>query len=128
MLSYQWGHQSQVMKVKEYLQQNGITVWMDIDQMHDEINDRMAEAIFASKVIVLCMSRAYEISVNCQKEFNYADKKKKIIIPVRMEQFYPQSGKSLDLIIGNKLYYNLFDENVFDNEMERLVSVIKEKI
>ena len=78
MLSYQWDNQTEVKQLKEFLEEHDLKVWIDEEQMHGNIFSRMQEAINHSKVVVLCMSRKYELSDNCRLEFNYARKIKKI--------------------------------------------------
>ena len=34
MLSYQWDNQVFVKEIKQYLQSNGLTVWMDVEEMY----------------------------------------------------------------------------------------------
>ena len=128
MLSYQWGSQSFVKEIKSFLETNGLRVWMDVNEMYGSINIRMKNAIKRSKIIVLFITKKYEESHNCRKEFNYADQEKKKIIPVKLEVYQPES--ELDLIIANKLYYNLFDKNEkgLEEEKKKLLWDIKQQL
>ena len=69
MLSYQWNSKKKVTEIRNYLVANDISVWMDEEQMHGKLNDRMAEGVVNSKVVMLCLSSDYEKSHNCKKEF-----------------------------------------------------------
>ena len=129
MLSYSWGQQPLVTKMKESISKVGFSVWMDTDQMYDKINDRMAEAVNGAKLVILCVSEKYENSVNCGKEYTYVDKLGKPFIPVYVQQnFQATKGKALDLIMGDKLYYNLYDEETFDSNISNLISGIRKML
>ena len=128
MLSYQWGSQAFVMEIKSFLETNGLTVWMDVKEMYGNINIRMKNAINHSKIILLFITKEYEDSHNCRKEFNYADQEKRNIIPVKLELYRPKS--ELALIIANKMYHKLFDKNEKELEegKEKLLWDIKQQL
>ena len=128
MLSYQWGSQAFVKGIKSFLEINGLRVWMDVKEMYGNINIRMINAINHSKIMVLFITKKYEDSHNCQKEFNYADQEKKKIIPVKLEAYKPKS--ELSIIIANKIYHNLFDKNEKELEegKEKLLWDIKQQL
>ena len=128
MLSYQWDSQSFVKEIKSFLETNGLRVWMDVKQMYGNINIQMKNAINHSKIMLLFITKKYEESHNCQKEFNYADEEKKNIIPVKLEVYKPES--ELALIIANKIYHNLFNKNEKELEegMEHLLWDIKQQL
>ncbi|KAI9347035.1 WD40-repeat-containing domain protein [Obelidium mucronatum] len=82
MLSYQWSSsQQKVLKVKKGLEQRGLKVWMDVEEMRGNINQRMAEAVDKSLVICPFLNGDYQRSYNCSKELNYADLRKKKLVP-----------------------------------------------
>ncbi|KAJ3021271.1 UNVERIFIED_CONTAM: hypothetical protein HDU68_009716, partial [Siphonaria sp. JEL0065] len=82
MLSYQWSSsQPKVLAVKKGLEGKGLKVWMDVEEMRGNINQRMAEAIDKSLVIVPFLNGDYQRSYNCSKELNYADLRKKKLVP-----------------------------------------------
>ena len=126
MLSYQWDSQVFVKGTKDFLETNGLRVWMDIEEVFGNINTRMQNGINNSKIIILFITKKYDESHNCCKEFNYADKKRKIIIPVKLEHYDPKS--ELDLIIGNKRYYTFVDNSNIEDEKKDLLRDIKEHL
>ena len=128
MLSYQWDSQAFVKEIKSFLETNGLRVWMDINEMYGNINIRMTNAINHSKIMLLFITKKYEESHNCRKEFNFADQEKKKIIPVKLEVHKPES--ELALIIANKLYHDLFDKNEIELEegMQQLLWDIKQQL
>ena len=128
MLSYQWDSQAFVKEIKSFLEANGLRVWMDVKQMYGNINIRMKNAINHSKIMLLFITKKYEDSHNCRKEFNYADQEKKNIIPVKLEVYKPES--ELALIIANKFYHNFFNKNEKELEegMQQLLWDIKQQL
>ena len=124
MLSYQWANQPFVKELKEFLEHHGLKVWIDLEQMHGSIMKRMQEAINHSKIIIFCMTKKYEHSMNCQLEFKYAFKQQKLIIPLKLEKFNPQN--ELDLITMGKMYYAFYaGENVENKKVELLHAIKK---
>ena len=126
MISYNLGHQETALKVRDYFRSKGnLTVWIDVEQMSGDMNTKMAQAIVKSKVIVMCLSAKYQTSANCRKEYEYADKKSKKFIPLKVQDDYePEDGTSLDLILGQQLYYCIEKEEDFDKNMPKVVDII----
>ncbi|KAI9193199.1 uncharacterized protein BJ171DRAFT_532109 [Polychytrium aggregatum] len=88
MLSYNWAHQSTVLRIKEWLEGRNVSVWMDTDQMSGNIYTKMAEAVMGSKVICACLTAQYEKSANCKRELGFAGdqvRNGKKIIPLRLD-------------------------------------------
>ncbi|KAJ3091014.1 hypothetical protein HK102_001968 [Quaeritorhiza haematococci] len=96
MLSYNWGHQPIVLRMRDTLISFGFRVWMDVDLMSGNVYSKMAEAVMGSSVIVTCLTAAYEKSANCQREFQFTVEQTKIggkkIVPVLLED---DDGKAL---------------------------------
>ncbi len=67
MISYQWATQANCIKIKKNLEKCGYSVWIDVEQMHGSMNQRMAEAIENCQCVLLCVTGQYNISTNCQK-------------------------------------------------------------
>ncbi|KAJ3118581.1 hypothetical protein HK098_005900 [Nowakowskiella sp. JEL0407] len=85
MISYQWDHQKIVKCIHESLKQE-FTVWIDLEQMHGHIVQRMYEAVSRSSVVIACYSSKYKVSYNCTKEISLADFLRKPIAPVHMDK------------------------------------------
>ncbi|KAJ3123190.1 hypothetical protein HK098_002114 [Nowakowskiella sp. JEL0407] len=82
-----WAHQDEVFKIRDALRSRGFTVWIDVEQIADDIYDAMRKAILRSKVIVPCLTQEYEASANCKRELYYAAGLKtppKRIVPIRL--------------------------------------------
>ena len=129
ILSYNWDQQDLVYKTKEYLSKDGFSVWMDTEQMFDGINDRMAEVVSVAKLVILRISEKYETSINCRKEYTYVDKLGKPFVTDYVQQnFKATMGKALDLILGDKLYYNLYNEETFTKDISNAIVGIKKML
>ncbi|KAI9208490.1 TIR domain-containing protein [Polychytrium aggregatum] len=113
MLSYQWSHQETVKKIRDSLKARGLSVWMDLDCMAGNINDAMYDGVVSSRVIVPCLTAAYEASYNCKKELNFADAEKKPLVPVRLDRG-PFTWSAI--ITSGLLYVDLCHPNGSDSE------------
>ncbi|KAI9340856.1 hypothetical protein BDR26DRAFT_860980 [Obelidium mucronatum] len=89
MLSYCWAQQPIVLRIRDSLQERGFTCWLDLEQMSENVYVRMSEAVIGSKVIVACLSKAYEESGNCKRELGFAadqTRSGKKIVPLRFDE------------------------------------------
>ena len=88
-LSHDWGTDesgrnthSRMAALNDALKAIGLITWFDSDRMQGNIDDRMAEGIDRSKLVIVCITRNYLRKVsgqgargdddNCKKEFQYA--------------------------------------------------------
>ena len=67
MISYQWDSQEMCKKIKKSLADSGYKVWMDVEQMHGNIFECMANAVQNSRCVLLCVTKKYKNSENCQR-------------------------------------------------------------
>ncbi|CAK9113410.1 TIR domain-containing protein [Durusdinium trenchii] len=109
MISYQWDHQPQVLKMKNALEENGLSVWIDLDKMRGNILDQMAEAVEGSHVVIMCMTQKYYLSNNCHSEAQYAYALNKPIVPVVLEPGFRATGW-LGLLLGMRKYVDMTGE------------------
>ena len=126
MISYQWDSQKEAIRIKEALDKQGYTVWMDIDKMSGNIYKKMSEAVETSDLIIVCMSDKYEMSENCNRELQYAQDLRKKIIPIKLEKAYKPHGP-LGLIVSGALYFDFSDPSQFDDKFEELTAEITVK-
>ncbi|KAJ3329876.1 hypothetical protein HDU76_006961 [Blyttiomyces sp. JEL0837] len=88
MLSYNWNHKATVIRIRDSLIKRNLSVWMDLDQMSGNVYAKMAEAVLGSKIVIPCLTLAYEASGNCKRELGFAadnTRSGKKIVPVRLE-------------------------------------------
>lgn len=124
MISYNSRSKETVLKIRDNLRQNGVTCWIDVEQMSGSILDAMSAAVENCTVFLMCYSTGYSKSDNCKSEAEYAKKKKKIIVPCKIEKDYDPSGW-LGIIIGSKLFFDFTGKYTFENQMESLLREIK---
>ncbi|XP_077989757.1 uncharacterized protein LOC144444214 [Glandiceps talaboti] len=59
--------------LKEYLEENGISCWMDVDNVgRSGLFEDIAEGLKHADLMVACLSDEYARSKNCQMEFRFA--------------------------------------------------------
>ena len=71
MISYQWDTQQTMLQVKQELEAQGFTVWMDVEQMEGSILETMARAVEKSSLLLLAVSRKYQNSPNCRSGMHF---------------------------------------------------------
>ena len=97
-------------------------------------DDRMAEALEAAQVVVVCVSRMYKERPNCRMEAKYANqlfKKGRLqILYVMMQPTYTTVSEPdccdgwLGIQIGDALWYPLWDQSAVLHTVDSLLSVI----
>jgi len=124
MISYQWSHQPIMLKVRDKLQEEGFTVWIDLDEMKGSTLEAMANAVEDAYLILITVSSNYKASANTRSEAEYAFQLKKPIIPLMMERDYKADGW-LGFIVGSKLWIDFIDENnIESSSLNNLVAEI----
>jgi len=116
MISYCWAQKEKARGIANYLQSKNIPIWIDIEQMEGSVLEKMAEAVEESSVILVFLSSKYKDSQACRTEAEYAYKLKKEIICIMAEDNYQPRGW-LGALLGNKLWYNLWKNLIFDEEL-----------
>lgn len=71
MISYNLGSKEAALKIRDNLQQNGITCWIDVDveadsYMAGSLQEAISAAIDNCTVFLTCYSEKYSQSKNCQ--------------------------------------------------------------
>ncbi|CAF3691039.1 unnamed protein product [Rotaria socialis] len=115
-ISYQWGSQKAVLRLKSNLEQAGYLCWMDTGQMGggDKLFAKLDAGIRGAKVIICCMNKAYAQSDNCSREVHLTVSTGKTLIPLQMEkQTWPPEG-ALGPIMSEYLFIRFFDRNAND--------------
>ncbi|XP_055957483.1 uncharacterized protein LOC126821326 [Patella vulgata] len=123
MISYQWGNQELLAKIRDRIRGHNEKVWMDIDDMEGSTLQAMAEAVEQADIVLICMSRKYKDSPNCRAEAEYAHQLRKKVIPLIMENGYRPDGW-LGMILGAKLFYDFSGKYPFESKMEGLLKEI----
>ncbi|KAJ8340432.1 hypothetical protein SKAU_G00350650 [Synaphobranchus kaupii] len=106
------------------LQNAGIKVWMDVEQMAGSTLQAMAEAVEKAYIVIICLSPKYKDSPNCRTEAEYTFQLRKEIIPLMMEQNYKPDGW-LGALLGAKLWTDFSENCNFDESIKQLIKEIK---
>ena len=117
-LSYQWGNQKAVLKLKTHLEEAGYACWMDIGQMGggDKLFAKIDAGIRGAKIVICCMNSAYSQSDNCLREVHLTVSTGKPLIPLQMEkQTWPPEG-ALGPIMSEYLYIRFYDRKSNSND------------
>ncbi|KAJ3093575.1 hypothetical protein HK100_006543 [Physocladia obscura] len=127
-----WSTSKDLVKhIVNILRKYGLSVWFDEDQMHDNLYDRMAEAIYKSKVICIILNNAYQDSSNCIRECSYAADKNKPFVVVR-DTNEVLTAKAPSLLAAGKLYSNFANVTIrdekFGTEVDTLINNIKKNL
>lgn len=124
MISYNWEHQTTVLKIRDKLEENGFSCWIDKNNMSGSTLDAMSAAVENCTIFLMCYSKKYSESKNCKKEAEYAETRDKIIIPCKMEKDFVANGW-LGILLGTKVYFEFSGKYPFDDKMEELLREIK---
>ncbi|XP_013385107.1 uncharacterized protein LOC106155047 [Lingula anatina] len=119
MISYNWGDQKVLLKVKDELRRRGFNIWMDVEQMGGSTLQAMAEAVENAAVVLICMSDRYKDSPNCRTEAEYSFKLNKDIVPLMMQRNYKPDGW-LGMILGSKLFFDFSGKYNFECKVDEL--------
>ncbi len=75
----------------------------DIDDIHSSKPEAMAKAIEGSTIVIICFSAKYRKSYACRLEAEYANKRDRPIIPIKIDPQYEPTGW-LEEIIDTENY------------------------
>jgi len=110
--------------VNKLLKDQGFQTWFDEDKMEGHIDQKMAEGIKNSEVILVFITKVYMEKVNaeghdnCKGEFTYAVNRNKKMIPIVMEPGMKKPGE-WDGPLGIRLSGNLYiDLSETDSEYD----------
>eukprot|EP00164_Ancoracysta_twista_P015917 GFYU01026497.1.p1 GENE.GFYU01026497.1~~GFYU01026497.1.p1 ORF type:complete len:330 (-),score=48.06 GFYU01026497.1:46-1035(-) len=128
-LSHDWGinnhNHTRVSALNDELKTLGLVTWFDEERLSGDSAKEMAEGIDDALMVVVCITKAYEIKVsgngergdrdNCYLEFSYVSNTKNgsHVIPVLMDggmrDVKAWRGK-LQMYVGGKLYIEYCDD------------------
>ena len=108
-----------------------------VPPMAGSTDERMAEALEAAQIVIMCVSRIYKERPNCRMEAKYANhlyKKGKLqILYVMMQQDYTTVSEPhycdgwLGIQIGDSLWYPLWGEDMVSPTVDCLQTLIGNK-
>ncbi|CAF1446591.1 unnamed protein product [Adineta steineri] len=121
MISYHWNDNVLVYKIYKYLiEKFNYKIWLN-DQ---SISNSICQTIEKSKFILMCMSETYKTNENCRSIVEYAQYRKKIIIPLIIKQVELDSW--FESICTEYLYIDFVKQN-FEDAIQLLIKEINMK-
>ena len=66
MISYSLENQLMVKRIAKYLRDNGITVWIAVDDLQGSKVDAMPKAIEQADIFLMCYSQKYKYNNDCR--------------------------------------------------------------
>ena len=126
MISYSHKDKEIAHKINERLKQDNIKVWIDKEQMHGYMMERMAEAVEQSQCVIICMSSSYRTSLPCKTEANYAYSLEKQLIPIKLQEDCASQGWLAP--IARALYTVNFARKPFDDAYKELFEQIERNL
>lgn len=124
VLSYQWDSRDVVQRVKQYLEKNKVTCWVDTDHVTGDKRPAVENAIEEADLCLMFYSFKYFISKNCRQEAEYAGKLGKIIIPIKVNRDYDPKGW-LGNIVGAKRIFEFSGKYPFERQVPELLTQIR---
>jgi hypothetical protein len=114
ILSYQWDHQKDVLRLYQQLIQLGYRIWLDVFQMGggDSLLEKYNIGISQSLCLLACITPKYIKSTQCQHQFSLAKDRNKPIISLLLEETnpWPPDGMKSSVSAG-KSYIDFRDSN-----------------
>ncbi|CAF2638603.1 unnamed protein product [Rotaria sp. Silwood2] len=97
-------------------------LWVNKHYLHSANPDVVATAMEKADIVIMCFSNKYRESSVCRLEGEYADKRNRPIIPVRVEAEYKPTGWLND-VVGQRKHIDFIDLN-FDFACQVLIKEI----
>ena len=97
------------MLLRTELERAGLTCWMDVGQIGggDFLYNQIYRGIYASKVVLCCLTPRSAVSDSCCKELSLADLLHKPVVPVMVEKTpWPPPGP-MGLLMAQLIYTDL---------------------
>lgn len=125
MISYSREQRPLLLRIKQAITEAGFSVWMDIEQMRENVYDRMAEAIQDASVVLISMSYSYQRSEYCRREAAYASSLKRARIPLLVDPGYTAEGW-LALMTAGDYHYD-FVRKPFETKIVELIKELERR-
>ncbi|KAI9330913.1 kinase-like domain-containing protein [Zopfochytrium polystomum] len=107
MISYAWKDKEVVRPLVEKLRRMNVRVWIDTNNMADNINESMIEGIRHSAAVVAFLSDSYVESHNCKLEIKFANDIRKPIVPVHLSSSKAIQYSAAAFVTAGQLYVDL---------------------
>jgi len=109
-MSYEWKSFTKIKKIHDQLiNHECLDVFMDAFKVKTgtKLIPTLVANIQQTDIVLACVTREYVKSENCQKEINYADDFKKVIIPLYIEKLPIPELAPMGLVLARERYCEL---------------------
>ncbi|CAF1083410.1 unnamed protein product [Rotaria sordida] len=123
MISYHYSDKELCGQIYDHLTASSFyRVFFDREHAHEILPNMMAEAMEKSSIVLICFSSEYRESYGCRLAAEYAEKRQRSIIPVKLDELYCPTGW-LNNIVANKHCID-FSKFNFNNAYANLIQQI----
>jgi len=137
-LTHEWGedekgraNHGRVAKLNRYLKERGMVTWFDEDRLEGDIEEEMCAGIDRSQIVLVFITKRYCDKVTgkddadfCKKEFKYAVQRKKMLVPIVMEDRMKDTSDwagTIGMNLGGKKYKLLVEDEGFHDTSEGIL-------
>ncbi|KAK3101112.1 hypothetical protein FSP39_001035 [Pinctada imbricata] len=125
-MSYQWRHRALMEGVKDWLEEAGIKVSIDIDPRTGSIQPPDQASLVGAALVVIGLSSKYKENIDCEVEAKFAQRMNKRVIFLQLEEGY--TGTSwLKPMVQSNILLDFTKENDM-NKMNQLMQVIRKEM
>ncbi|XP_046556849.1 LOW QUALITY PROTEIN: uncharacterized protein LOC124266076 [Haliotis rubra] len=133
MISYSHADKEMMAKVKDVLESNGISVWVDVVGLNAGVDflSKIGQAIIDAKLFIQLLSQNCVKSKYCQDELALAYVSNTAIFPItltRPRELYPHMDTGMKLQLAGYQWVEIWEEGMFDAKMAELIPMLKEAL
>ncbi|XP_066288740.1 uncharacterized protein [Branchiostoma lanceolatum] len=126
MISYSHKQKKEVLKIREHLDKVGYRVWIDEGGISGTIARSISAAIQEAAIVLIAFSEDYVKSPFCKREVNFAQEKKREIVPMKMTEYTPDDW--LGFLLSGILYVDFSPTQSFTDQLKKLEFQIEERL
>ncbi|CAH1269112.1 KY [Branchiostoma lanceolatum] len=126
MISYSHKQKKEVLKIREHLDKVGYRVWIDEGGISGTIARSISAAIQEAAIVLVAFSEDYVKSHFCKREVNFAQEKKKEIVPLKMTDYTLDDW--LGLLLAGILYVDFSQTQSFADKLQELEFQIETRL
>ncbi|XP_067673831.1 uncharacterized protein [Haliotis asinina] len=133
MISYSHADKEMMAKVKDVLESNGISVWVDVVGLNAGVDflSKIGQAIIDAKLFIQLLSKNCVSSKYCQDELALAYVSNTAIFPItltRPKELYPHMDTGMKLQLAGYQWVEIWEEGMFDAKMAEMIPMLKEAL
>ncbi|XP_046351571.2 uncharacterized protein LOC124132035 isoform X2 [Haliotis rufescens] len=133
MISYSHADKEMMANVKDVLESNGVSVWVDVVGLNAGVDflSKIGQAIIDAKLFIQLLSKNCVKSKYCQDELALAYVSNTAIFPITLtkpKELYPHMDTGMKLQLAGYQWVEIWEEGTFDTKMAELIPMLKEAL